>query len=275
MSSKLANIIEAIIFVAEQPVKIDFLREVLATGSQTQVEIDFEQEEQNGKDVRPQGTEPISDEQINEALTLVLNKYQSIEYPFEIRQISGGYQFYTKKEYYPYVRWATLIDKKKRLSRVVMETLSIMAYRQPITKAELEFIRGVNCDYAVQKLLDKQLVSIVGRSDAPGRPLLYATSPFFMQYFGLASMEDLPKLKEFEELAEEHLDAFRMNQERDALTNTETEETEADGQEITETSSLLGTEESRQTQAEEKPTLPKQNEEPGEENFKESEEPKE
>jgi segregation and condensation protein B len=101
---------------------------------------------------------------------------------------------------------------QKRLTRTALETLSIIAYKQPITKAEMEFIRGVNCDYAVQKLLDKQLVSIIGRSEAAGRPLLYGTSPFFMEYFGLADMSDLPKLKEFEVLAEEQMEDFRQKQ---------------------------------------------------------------
>ena len=125
-------------------------------------------------------------------------------YPFEIKKVGGGYQFFTKKRFHSFVKKATLSKNQKRLTRSALETLSIIAYRQPITKAEMEFIRGVNCDYAVQKLLDKKLVSIVGRSEAPGRPLLYSTSPFFMQYFGLGDIGDLPKLKEFEELAEEH-----------------------------------------------------------------------
>ena len=212
MESKLANIIEAIIFVAEQPVSLEFLQEVLQDGPQAQIEIDFEDEEE-AKVIAQTGGEPISEEIIRLALEKLQQKYQADEYAFEIRLVAGGYQFYSKKEYFPYVRRATFIHHKKRLSRVAMETLAIVAYRQPVTKAELEFIRGVNCDYAVQKLLDKNLVSIVGRSDAPGKPLLYATSPFFMQYFGLSDVNDLPKLQEFEDLAEEHMEAFRMKQE--------------------------------------------------------------
>jgi segregation and condensation protein B len=88
---------------------------------------------------------------------------------------------------------------KKRLSRSALETLSIIAYKQPVTKSELERIRGVNCDYAIQKLLEKELVAIQGRSDGPGRPLLYGTSDKFMDYFGLKSLDDLPKPKEFRE----------------------------------------------------------------------------
>lgn len=236
MESKLANIIEAIIFVAEQPVSFEFIQEVLQDGPQAQIEIDFEKEEMTST-VTQVESEPISPDLIRKTLEELQQKYQADEYAFEIRLVGGGYQFYSKKEYFPYVRRATFIHHKKRLSRVAMETLAIVAYRQPITKAELEFIRGVNCDYAVQKLLDKKLVSIVGRSDAPGKPLLYATSPFFMQYFGLSDVSELPKLQEFEELAEEHLEAFRMNQ-------IESKETEESNEEIKneEKASILGAE---------------------------------
>ena len=81
-----------------------------------------------------------------------------------------------------------------------METLSIVAYKQPISKTEIEQIRGVSCDYAMQKLLEKELVAILGRSDAPGRPLVYGTSDKFMDYFGIKSLKDLPKPKDFKDV---------------------------------------------------------------------------
>ena len=87
---------------------------------------------------------------------------------------------------------------KRKLSSSSMETLAIIAYRQPITKPEVEQIRGVNCDYSIQKLLEKELISISGKSDAPGRPLLYSTSKLFADYFGLASEKDLPQLKDIQ-----------------------------------------------------------------------------
>ena len=154
----------------------------------------------------------IKKEQLQEILDALIEKYQDDRYPFEIRHIAEGYQFFTKKTYFPFVKKASLQKNKKRLSKAALETLSIVAYRQPITKSEIEFIRGVNCDYAVQKLLEKQLLSILGRAEAPGRPLLYGCSPYFMQYFGMKDMSDLPKLKEFEELEEEHLELFRQHQ---------------------------------------------------------------
>ena len=88
----------------------------------------------------------------------------------------------------------------KRLSQAALETLSIVAYKQPVSKTELEQIRGVSCDYAIQKLLEKELVEIQGRSDAPGRPLVYGTSEKFMDYFGIKSLKDLPKPKDFKDV---------------------------------------------------------------------------
>lgn len=140
------------------------------------------------------------DEQIMEAIEELKERYSSPRYAFEIVEIGGGYQFLTKGAYHNTVGVFLRQTTHKRLSRSALETLSIVAYRQPVTKSELEAIRGVSCDYAMQKLLEKELVIIVGRSDGPGKPLLYATSGKFMDYFGLKSMDDLPKPKEFSSL---------------------------------------------------------------------------
>jgi len=136
-------------------------------------------------------------DQIESTIEGIVEKYQSEFYPFEIKQSGGGWQFLTKKEYHKTV--AQLNGEKflKRLSSASLETLSIIAYKQPVTKAEIEAIRGVSSDYAVQKLLEKDLIIITGRNEAlPGHPLVYATSKNFMDYFGINSSEDLPKLKE-------------------------------------------------------------------------------
>jgi segregation and condensation protein B len=136
-------------------------------------------------------------DQVETSIEAIAEKYQSEFYPFEIRQSGGGWQFLTKKDYHKTV--AQLNGEKflKRLSSASLETLSIIAYKQPVTKAEIESIRGVSSDYAVQKLLEKDLIVITGRNEAlPGHPLVYATSKSFMDYFGINSPEDLPKLKE-------------------------------------------------------------------------------
>jgi segregation and condensation protein B len=136
-------------------------------------------------------------DQVESALDAITEKYQSEFYPFQVIQSGGGWQFLTKKQYHATV--AQLNGQKflKRLSTAALETLSIIAYKQPITKGEIENIRGVNCDYAVQKLLEKELVIIIGRKeDAPGQPLVYATSKTFMDYFGINSPADLPQLSD-------------------------------------------------------------------------------
>jgi segregation and condensation protein B len=139
----------------------------------------------------------VEQEQIDAALEGIVEKYNSEFYPFEVRQSGGGWQFLTKKDYHKTV--AQLNGEKflKRLSATALETLAIIAYKQPITKGEIEAIRGVSSDYSVQKLLEKELIVISGRNEKlPGHPLVYATSKSFMDYFGINSADDLPKIKE-------------------------------------------------------------------------------
>ena len=136
-------------------------------------------------------------EQVDASLEGIVEKYNSEFYPFEVRQSGGGWQFLTKKDFHKTV--AQLNGEKflKRLSAAALETLAIVAYKQPVTKGEIEAIRGVSSDYAVQKLLEKELILITGRNEKlPGHPLVYATSKNFMDYFGINSPEDLPKIKE-------------------------------------------------------------------------------
>ncbi len=145
----------------------------------------------------------FKDKEIAAALEVLETKYDDEKYPFHIVGIAGGYQFMTKSAYYPLVSQYLKIESKKRLSKAALETLAIISYKQPITKSGIESIRGVNCDYSVQKLLEKELVEIAGRAEGPGRPLLYATSEKFMNHFGLKSLKDLPKIKEFENTGDE------------------------------------------------------------------------
>jgi segregation and condensation protein B len=136
-------------------------------------------------------------DQVEAAVDAIREKYAAEFYPFEVRESGGGWQFLTKASYHKTV--AVLNGEKflKRLSTAALETLAIIAYKQPITKSEIESIRGVNSDYAVQKLLEKELIVIAGRKeDAPGHPLVYATSRAFMDYFGINSPDELPKLSD-------------------------------------------------------------------------------
>ena len=140
--------------------------------------------------------ETLTLEQIQTGIEGIIEKYSSAFYPFEVRE-SGGWQFLTKKDYHKTIAQLNGEKYLKRLSSAALETLAIVAYKQPITKGEIEAIRGVNSDYSIQKLLEKELIIISGRNEnMPGKPLVYVTSKTFMDYFGINSAADLPKLKE-------------------------------------------------------------------------------
>ena len=136
-------------------------------------------------------------DQVEAAIEGITEKYNSEFYPFEMKQSGGGWQFLTKKDYHKTIAQLNGDKFLKRLSAASLETLAIIAYKQPVTKGEIESIRGVSSDYAVQKLLEKELIIISGRNEKmPGHPLVYSTSRNFMDYFGINSAEDLPKIKE-------------------------------------------------------------------------------
>lgn len=168
--------IEALIFAAETGVSLEEIREILAT-------LD--------------GDPKIMDE--NAVASMIENisrRYATPESILELKFINNSYQFLTKPEYHPTINRLVSHRSKKKLSQAALETLAIIAYRQPVTKLEIEHIRGVNCDYTIQRLLEKELISIQGKADSAGRPLLYGTSPLLMDYFGLNDISELPQLKE-------------------------------------------------------------------------------
>lgn len=149
-------------------------------------------------------------DQVETAIEGIKEKYDTEFYAFELKQSGGGLQFLTKAAYHKTVALINGDKFIKKLSTASLETLAIIAYKQPITKSEIESIRGVNCDYAVQKLLEKDLIIISGRNeDAVGKPLIYATSKSFMDYFGINSADDLPKISEV--LMEEFTKATSVN----------------------------------------------------------------
>ena len=133
-----------------------------------------------------------------------LNKnYLSQNNAFNILKIANGYLFATTEDNAKYVGYLSSERTKRRLSPAALETLSIIAYKQPITKPELESIRGVNSDHILSSLLEKYLIAITGRADSVGRPLLYGTTDEFLKYFGLNNLTDLPKPREIEEIMED------------------------------------------------------------------------
>ncbi len=138
----------------------------------------------------------------------MMDRYENENSGIKIIEIDDSFQMCTKKEMYEYLIRVASVPKKQVLSDVVLETLSIIAYKQPVTKLEIEKIRGVKCDHAVNKLLEYNLVCEAGRLDAPGRPILFATTEEFLRHFGVSSLKDLPiintqRLEEFKNEAEE------------------------------------------------------------------------
>ncbi|MGN6214657.1 SMC-Scp complex subunit ScpB [Parafilimonas sp.] len=181
--------------------------------------------------------ERINLDQVESCIEGIREKYQSEFYPFEMKESGGGWQFLTKKDYHKTIAQLNGDKFLKRLSTAAMETLAIISYKQPITKGEIESIRGVNSDYSIQKLLEKELIVITGRSEnLPGKPLIYATSKSFMDYFGINSSEDLPKIKEV--FAEQMAQPTLMNENDFKTAEAEeevVEETVVAGEAITDT----------------------------------------
>jgi len=177
----LKNHIEALIFCAPAPVKVSEIRSSLA--------------EMFDADV------PEKD--ITRAIDELVAQYQDDSYSFAIEKSGGGYQFLTKPAYQASISILLKQQSKRRLSTSALETLSIIAYKQPVTKSEVEQIRGVNCDYTINKLLDKGLIEIRGKADTIGRPIIYGTSQKFMDYFGINDLSELPTPRDFAKEANE------------------------------------------------------------------------
>lgn len=170
----LKAIIEALIFASELPLNIDKLADVL---------------------------EGVDKKDIRNGLVRLVEEYQSETRGFCIVEVAGGYHFRTKNEWSP---WIKKLKKGKpaTLTPVMMETLAVIAYRQPVLKAEIDKVRGVDTGGAIKKLLERKLVRIVGRKDVPGKPIIYGTTQRFLEVFNLKDLAELPTLRELKELQE-------------------------------------------------------------------------
>jgi segregation and condensation protein B len=168
------NILEALLFASPEPL------------TQSRVNLVF-------VDDAPQLTHLIPKLQI---------MFMNEERPLEIQNIAGGYQITTRAEYEIWVRRLLYKSGKLTLSQAALETLAIIAYKQPVNRFEVEAVRGVDCSGVLKTVLDRNLIKIKGRDEGPGRPLLYATTDTFLEYFGLNRISDMPKLKEIVELTE-------------------------------------------------------------------------
>lgn len=121
--------------------------------------------------------------------------------PYTLREIAGGYQFTTDQEYAPFIRRLFQLKRKNKLSKVVLETLAIIAYRQPVTRSDVESIRGVSVSHAFGQLQDRRLIKAVGVAPVPGRPRLYRTTDEFLIHFGLNNLDEMPSIEELREMA--------------------------------------------------------------------------
>ncbi len=180
MDNAYISVIEALIFAADDPIPAKEIINAIK-------EID-------GADVE------ITEEDIEKTVDQLNEKYNQNGNAFVILKIANGYVYATKPDHAKYVGYLSTEKSKRRLSQAALETLAIIAYKQPITKPELELIRGVNSDYTLNTLLEKNLITIQGRADTIGRPLLYVTTDEFLKYFGLRNISDLPKPREIEEI---------------------------------------------------------------------------
>lgn len=142
----------------------------------------------------------VSPEQVARAVAALNAAYQRGGRAFRIERMGGGYRLLTVDEAAPFVRALFAREEERRLSRALLESLAVVAYRQPVSKPEIDHLRGVNSDYALRQLLERGLIALVGRGEGVGRPLLYGTTDAFLDQFGLDALESLPRPREIDEL---------------------------------------------------------------------------
>ena len=193
--NEIENIVEALLFSSDTPLTLAKLKEII---------------------------EKESTKTIRQVLNNLMKKYQQSSSALQLIEIAGGFQIVSKEDYFPYIQKLYKGRQAARLTSRALETLAIIAYKQPVTKSEMENIRGVNVDGVIKTLLERNLITIEGRQKAPGNPLLYGTTKYFLEYFGLKNLEALPKLKEIDDLLKED-DKFLESLDQVALRQLEPE----------------------------------------------------
>jgi len=168
----LKNIIESLLFVSEEPLSVDRLRQVL---------------------------EPVAAAEVREALNSLIEDYEARQGGFVLKEVAGGFQFRTRPEYHIWIK-RLVQPKPPRLSRAALETLAIIAYKQPVIRNDVERIRGVDCGGVIRMLMERNLIRVLGRKEIPGRPLIYGTTKRFLEIFDLKDLKDLPTPREIEEI---------------------------------------------------------------------------
>jgi segregation and condensation protein B len=188
--------IEALIFASDEALSVKTIRQAL-------------------------GQEKLTDLDIEQMIDELNQEYEQTGRTFRIRHIAQGYRFLTEKQFYHTIQKLMQPKLQRRLSQAALETLAIVAYRQPISKAEIEAIRGTNADYVIRMLLERNLIEVSGRGEGAGKPLLYGTTKEFLDYFNLRSLSDLPKPREIEELMREAEAQLFLQQEMNARLKVE------------------------------------------------------
>ncbi len=177
-----SNIVEALIFATDEPLTTRQIADILRNA------------ENGGISIR------MKEDEILAVIRQLNGVYVNDRRSFRIIQVAGGYQFATMPEYAEWLGRMVKEKARRKLTQATIETLSVIAYKQPVTKPEIEAIRGVNADYAIQKLMERGLATIVGRAASAGRPLLYGTTADFLKHFGLNDLSELPKPREIDEI---------------------------------------------------------------------------
>ncbi|MCF8435349.1 MAG: SMC-Scp complex subunit ScpB [Ignavibacteriales bacterium] len=207
MDNTYRSVIESLIFASEEPLPLSTIIKAI--------------KEVDGSDIQ------INPEDVEYSVEHSNRLFEENDHAFRIIKIANGYVFATKTEFANYLGYLSAEKNKRRLSQAALETLAIIAYKQPITKPEIESIRGVNSDYMINTLLEKKLIVIKGRSESIGRPLLYVTTDEFLKYFGLNNLTDLPKPREIDEIMK---DTDFLEQKRKIMLNAIEEEIEKETQ---------------------------------------------
>jgi len=179
------EIIEALLFATDEPLTVRQLVEIF------------------GMPEEGEAPAAVTGEEVLAAIDELNGEYARAGRAVRIVRVAGGYQFATKPEFAPWLGRMLREKSRRKLSVSALETLAVIAYKQPVTKPEIETIRGVNADYVLRTLLERSLVAIVGRASTPGRPLLYGTTKEFLKHFGVNDIADLPKPREIDELMAE------------------------------------------------------------------------
>lgn len=191
------GILEALIFASDEPLTFKQIKELLAPN---EADAEASPEEQAPGRGRRAKARQLTITRVKRALDRLNADFAETGRVFRIVEVAGGFAFQTTADYGAWVGRLFAERSRRRLTQSALETLAIIAFKQPISKPAIEGIRGVNAEYVVKSLLERNLISIVGREDSPGRPLLYGTTKHFLKHFGLSSINDLPKPREIKDL---------------------------------------------------------------------------